>query len=302
MKESVWLLVQAVQPGVSIIGFIGAGVMGSSMASNIHKGGYEVHVYTRTKAKAEPLLAQGMIWHDAPAELASVCDVIISIVGFPHDVKELYLGSGKVIESAKPGSYVIDMTTSSPALAKTIYEAAKARGIHALDAPVSGGDVGARNGTLSIMAGGDEAAFTAVKPVLEKMGNNILLQGGPGAGQHTKMVNQIAIASNMIGVCEALVYAKHAGLDLERVLESISSGAAGSWSLSNLAPRIIAGNFDPGFYVKHFIKDMSIALEAAKEMDIDLPGLQLAKELYDKIAAAGLADLGTHALYRAWED
>lgn len=276
--------------------------MGSSMALNIYKGGYEVHLYSRTKAKAEPLLEQGMIWHDTPAELASVCDVIISIVGFPQDVEELYLGSGKIIETAKPGSYLIDMTTSSPALAKTIYDAAKARGIHALDAPVSGGDVGARNGTLSIMAGGDEEAFTAVKPVLEKMGSNVLLQGGPGAGQHTKMVNQIAIASNMIGVCEALVYAKHAGLDLERVLESISSGAAGSWSLSNLAPRIIAGNFDPGFYVKHFIKDMSIALEAAEDMGIDLPGLQLAKQLYEKIAAAGLADLGTQALYRAWED
>lgn len=276
--------------------------MGSSMALNIHKGGYEVHLYSRTKAKAEPLLEQGMIWHDTPAELASVCDVIISIVGFPQDVEELYLGSGKIIETAKPGSYLIDMTTSSPALAKTIYDAAKARGIHALDAPVSGGDVGARNGTLSIMAGGDEEAFTAVKPVLEKMGSNVLLQGGPGAGQHTKMVNQIAIASNMIGVCEALVYAKHAGLDLERVLSSIATGAAGSWSLSNLAPRIIAGNFDPGFYVKHFIKDMSIALEAAEDMGIDLPGLQLAKQLYEKIAAAGLADLGTQALYRAWED
>lgn len=276
--------------------------MGSSMALNIYKGGYEVHLYSRTKAKAQPLLEQGMIWHDTSAELASVCDVIISIVGFPQDVEELYLGSGKIIETAKPGSYLIDMTTSSPALAKTIYDAAKARGIHALDAPVSGGDVGARNGTLSIMAGGDEEAFTAVKPVLEKMGSNVLLQGGPGAGQHTKMVNQIAIASNMIGVCEALVYAKHAGLDLERVLSSIATGAAGSWSLSNLAPRIIAGNFDPGFYVKHFIKDMSIALEAAEDMGIDLPGLQLAKQLYEKIAAAGLADLGTQALYRAWED
>lgn len=295
-------MVRTVEPGVSKIGFVGAGVMGSSMALNIYKGGYEVHLYSRTKAKAEPLLEQGMIWHDTPAELASVCDVIISIVGFPQDVEELYLGSGKIIETAKPGSYLIDMTTSSPALAKTIYDAAKARGIHALDAPVSGGDVGARNGTLSIMAGGDEEAFTAVKPVLEKMGSNVLLQGGPGAGQHTKMVNQIAIASNMIGVCEALVYAKHAGLDLERVLSSIATGAAGSWSLSNLAPRIIAGNFDPGFYVKHFIKDMSIALEAAEDMGIDLPGLQLAKQLYEKIAAAGLADLGTQALYRAWED
>lgn len=290
-----------IQPNVSKIGFIGAGVMGSSMALNIQKGGYEVHLYTRTKSRAEHLLQQGIIWHDTPAELAAECDVIISIVGYPHDVEELYLGAGRVLASAKPSSIIIDMTTSSPALAKRIYEEAAARGIDALDAPVSGGDVGARNGTLSIMVGGDEAVFKRALPVLEQMGDNIVLQGGPGAGQHTKMVNQIAIASNMIGVCEALIYAKHAGLDHERVLESIATGAAGSWSLNNLAPRIIAGNFDPGFYVKHFIKDMGIALQSAEEMGIELPGLTLAKSLYEKIAEAGLEDLGTHALYKYWD-
>ncbi|WP_028610346.1 NAD(P)-dependent oxidoreductase [Paenibacillus harenae] len=283
------------------IGFIGTGVMGSSMAKQLLNGGYEVHIYTRTKAKAEALLELGMIWHHTPGELAGQCDAVMSIVGYPRDVEQLYLGEGGIVESSKPGTYLIDMTTSSPKLAKRIHEAAASKGLYALDAPVSGGDVGARNASLSIMVGGDQEAFTAVEPLLKKMGTNIVLQGGPGAGQHTKMVNQIAIASNMVGVCEALVYAKHAGLDLNSVLKSIESGAAGSWSLSNLAPRIIAGNFNPGFYVKHFIKDMGIALEAADEMGIELAGLALAKGLYEKIAAAGLADNGTHALYKAWD-
>lgn len=283
------------------IGFIGAGVMGCSMAKHLLNGGYELHLYTRTKAKAEELLELGAVWHDTPGELAGHCDAVISIVGYPQDVYDLYLGEGGIAESAKPGTYLIDMTTSSPQLAKRIYIAASDRGLHALDAPVSGGDVGARGATLSIMAGGDRDAFEEVMPLLQRLGKNIVLQGGPGAGQHTKMVNQIAIASNMVGVCEALVYAKHAGLDLDGVLRSIESGAAGSWSLSNLAPRIVAGNFDPGFYVKHFIKDMGIALDAATEMGIELPGLELAKGLYEKIAAAGLADHGTQALYKAWD-
>ncbi|MGO4546336.1 NAD(P)-dependent oxidoreductase [Paenibacillus sp. 2TAB23] len=283
------------------IGFIGTGVMGSSMAKNLLNGGCEVHIFTRTKAKAEELLALGMIWHDTPGDLASSCDVILSIVGYPKDVEKLYLEAGGIVDSAKPGAYLLDMTTSSPKLAERIERAAALRGLHALDAPVSGGDVGARNAELSIMVGGDSAAFQAVEPLLRLLGKNIVLQGGPGAGQHTKMVNQIAIASNMVGVCEALVYAKHAGLDLSSVLASIGSGAAGSWSLSNLAPRIIAGNFEPGFFVKHFIKDMGIALEAAEEMGIELPGLTLAKGLYDRIAAEGLADKGTQALFQAWE-
>ncbi|RIX51738.1 NAD(P)-dependent oxidoreductase [Paenibacillus nanensis] len=283
------------------IGFIGTGVMGKSMASHIQQGGYELHIYTRTKSKAEELVEQGMIWHDEPSDLAPLCDIIITMVGYPSDVEELYLGEKGLVHTAKSGSYLIDMTTSSPVLAVRIYEEAKARGLHAIDAPVSGGDVGARNAALSIMAGGDREAFEAVLPILERMGKQILLQGGPGAGQHTKMANQIAIASNMIGVCEALVYARNAGLDLDAVLQSIGTGAAGSWSLSNLAPRMIAGNFEPGFYVKHFIKDMGIALASAREMGIELPGLALAKELYGRIADAGLADKGTHALYKAWD-
>jgi 3-hydroxyisobutyrate dehydrogenase len=271
------------------------------MAKHLLNGGCEVHIYTRTKVKAEALLELGMVWHDTPGELAGQCDAVLSIVGYPQDVEQLYLGEAGIVESSKPGTYLIDMTTSSPQLAKRIYEAAASKGLHALDAPVSGGDVGARNAALSIMVGGDQEAYAAALPLLQMLGNNIVLQGGAGAGQHTKMVNQIAIASNMVGVCEALVYAKHAGLDLNSVLKSIESGAAGSWSLSNLAPRMIAGNFDPGFYVKHFIKDMGIALAAADEMGIELPGLALAKGLYEKIAAAGLADSGTHALYKAWD-
>lgn len=282
------------------IGFIGTGVMGASMAHNLRNGGYIVHIYTRTKSKAQSLIEEGLIWQDTPSSLAVECDVILSIVGYPKDVEELYLGEGGLVASAKPGTYLIDMTTSSPELAKRIHAAAAEKGLRSLDAPVSGGDVGARNAALSIMVGGEKEHFDAMLPIFGCMGKGIVWQGGPGAGQHTKMANQIAIASNMIGVCEALVYAKNAGLDPETVLRSISSGAAGSWSLSNLAPRMIAGDFEPGFYVKHFIKDMGIALEAAHEMGLTLPGLSLAKELYEKVSAAGFADKGTHALYLAW--
>lgn len=291
----------AIDPSKTKVGFIGTGVMGSSMAKHLMGGGYELHIYNRTKAKAQDLLELGMVWHDTPGEVAAASDVVFTIVGYPSDVEAIYLGEGGIIQSAKSGAYLIDMTTSSPALAVRIHEAAASKGQFALDAPVSGGDVGARNAALSIMVGGDQQAFAAIEPLLALMGKNIVLQGGPGAGQHTKMVNQIAIASGMVGVCEALIYAKNAGLDLNNVLRSIESGAAGSWSLSNLAPRIIAGNFEPGFYVKHFIKDMGIALDAAAEMGIDLPGLSLARELYGRIADAGLADKGTHALYLAWD-
>ncbi|MBH5316542.1 NAD(P)-dependent oxidoreductase [Paenibacillus sp. GSMTC-2017] len=290
----------SVSPKITKVGFIGTGVMGSSMAKHIADAGYELHIFSRTKSKASELIEQGMIWHDRPAEIAEICDVVITIVGYPSDVEELYLGEGGLVPSAKQGAVLIDMTTSSPALASRIYKEALIKGVHTLDAPVSGGDIGARNAALSIMVGGDRQTFDAVLPIFERMGKQILLQGGPGAGQHTKMANQIAIASNMIGVCEALVYAKNAGLDLDVVLQSIGTGAAGSWSLTNLAPRIIAGNFEPGFYVKHFIKDMGIALDAAEEMNITLPGLTLARELYTKIADAGLAEKGTQALYQAW--
>ncbi|ERI07514.1 NAD(P)-dependent oxidoreductase [Aneurinibacillus aneurinilyticus] len=280
------------------IGFIGTGVMGKSMAGHLLTAGYPVHVYNRTKAKAEDLISSGAVWNDTVAELSSEADVIITMVGYPKDVEETYLGEDGILAHAKEDAYVIDMTTSSPMLAKKIYEAAKQKNIHALDAPVSGGDIGAREARLAIMVGGDEAAFEAVRPIFEKMGANIIYQGSAGAGQHTKMCNQIAIASGMIGVCEAMVYAKRAGLDPENVLKSISTGAAGSWSLSNLAPRMLKGDFEPGFYIKHFIKDMSIALEAAEEMGMMTPGLKLTKSLYDELAEKGEENKGTQALYR----
>lgn len=282
------------------IGFVGTGVMGRSMAKNLLKAGYSVSVYNRTKASAEELFDLGAQWVDTVEELARQSDVIITIVGYPKDVEEVYLGEGGLMANAKPGSVLIDMTTSSPLLAKRINEAGKAKGINTLDAPVSGGDVGARNGTLVIMVGGEEDAFNRVKAIFEAVGKNIILQGPAGAGQYTKMSNQITIAAGMVGVCEAIAYAQKAGLDPTRVLESISGGAAGSWSLSNLGPRMIAGNFEPGFYVKHFIKDMNIALESAKEMGLRTPGLELARSLYEQLAAEGEENSGTHALYKLY--
>lgn len=282
------------------IGFIGLGVMGKSMARHLLKAGYPLLVYTRTKEKAEDLLQEGAVWKETVADLAREADVVMTMVGDPRDVEQVYFGEGGILENARPGTYVIDMTTSTPTLAKSIYEAAKQKGIHALDAPVSGGDIGAREGTLTIMVGGDEDVFLACKPILERLGTNIVRQGGAGAGQHTKMCNQIAIATNMIGVCEAMAYAKRAGLDPFKVLESIAKGAAGSWSLSNLAPRMLSGDFAPGFYVKHFIKDMKIALEEAERMNLPLPGLALAKQLYEELAQAGEENSGTQALYKRY--
>jgi len=289
-------------PGKTTIGFIGTGVMGASMAGHLIAAGYTVRVYTRTKAKAEPLLARGALWCDTPAELSASSDAVISIVGYPSDVERLYLAEEGVIANGKHGAIVIDMTTSSPSLARRIHAAAAARGMHALDAPVSGGDVGAREARLSIMVGGDRETFEAARPLFECMGKNIVLQGGPGAGQHTKMCNQIAIASGMMGVCEALAYAERAGLDPSTVLSSIESGAAGSWSLSNLGPRIIGGNFEPGFYVKHFIKDMKIALDAAEDMKLDLPGLSLARTLYERLSDKGYEEKGTQSLFKYYVD
>ncbi|ADI27503.1 6-phosphogluconate dehydrogenase NAD-binding protein [Geobacillus sp. C56-T3] len=282
------------------IGFIGLGVMGKSMARHLLKAGYPLLVYTRTKEKAEGLLQEGAVWKETVADLAREADVVMTMVGDPRDVEQVYFGEGGILENARPGTYVIDMTTSTPTLAQSIYEAAKQKGIHALDAPVSGGDIGAREGTLTIMVGGDEDVFLACKPILERLGTNIVRQGGAGAGQHTKMCNQIAIATNMIGVCEAMAYAKRAGLDPFKVLESIAKGAAGSWSLSNLAPRMLSGDFAPGFYVKHFIKDMKIALEEAERMNLPLPGLALAKQLYEELAQAGEENSGTQALYKRY--
>lgn len=280
------------------IGFVGTGVMGASMAGHLLEAGYPLHVYTRTKAKAQPLLDRGAVWHDSPAELARAVNVVITIVGFPNDVEEVYLGEDGLIANAAEGSYLIDMTTSSPELATSIYGKAREKGIAALDAPVSGGDVGAREARLSIMAGGDREAYDDVLPLFEIMGKNIVYQGAAGSGQHCKMANQIAIATNIIGVCEAIAYAEKAGLDPETVLKSIANGAAGSWSLSNLGTRMIAGNFEPGFYVKHFIKDMNIAYESARKLALDTPGLGLSRELYNQLAEKGYENDGTQALFR----
>lgn len=281
----------------SVIGFIGIGVMGRSMAGHLMEAGYSLHIYNRTKEKAKSLMDKGAIWEDSPGAVAAASDVIFTIVGFPPDVESVYLDDDGILAHAKPGSVCIDMTTSSPELAERIAAKALASDVTVLDAPVSGGDSGARDARLSIMVGGDEVAFNAVLPLFELMGKTIVHQGGPGAGQRTKMCNQIAIAAGMLGVCEALAYAETSGLDPRTVLSSISGGAAGSWSLSNLAPRILDGNFDPGFYVKHFIKDMTIAYESAKKMGLKTPGLECAKNEYEALAADGKGDLGTQALY-----
>lgn len=283
------------------IGFIGLGVMGQSMAGHLLKAGYSMVVYNRTKEKANALIEAGAQWSDTVADLAKKSDVIITIVGYPKDVEEVYLGAEGIIPNAKEGAYLIDMTTSSPSLAKKIYDEAKKNKMHALDAPVSGGDLGAKEARLSIMVGGDQEAFDAVKPVFEIMGKNIVLQGPAGSGQHTKQCNQIALASTLMGAVESMIYAKNAGLDPMVVLESIAAGAAGSWQLSNLAPKMTSGDFNPGFYIKHFIKDMVIGLEAAKEMGVQLPGLELVKSHNDKLAEMGLEDLGTQAMYKLYD-
>ncbi|MDD3224813.1 MAG: NAD(P)-dependent oxidoreductase [Clostridium sp.] len=282
------------------IGFIGTGVMGAAMASNILKGGYTLLVYNRTKAKAEPLIKSGAIWKNSVKDLANEADIIISMVGYPKDVEDIYLSEDGIINNIKKNSYIVDMTTSKPSLARKIYDEAKKKNISSLDAPVSGGDVGAKEGTLSIMVGGDEDAFNELNPIFKLMGKNIVLQGSAGSGQNTKMCNQIAIASNIMGVCEALSYGKSAGLDLKNVLKSIEHGGAASWQLSAYAPRILKGDYNPGFYVKHFVKDMKIALDESREMNINTPALALCKSLYDKLIETGNEDLGTQILYKLY--
>jgi 3-hydroxyisobutyrate dehydrogenase len=266
------------------------------MCSHLLAKGFAVTVYNRSRGKAQPLLDRGASWGATPQQVAQQSDVVFAIVGFPRDVRDVFLGADGALAGSRPGTILVDMTTSEPSLAVEIYEAAKARGVHAIDAPVSGGDVGAKEARLSIMIGGDRDVVAALQPCWEALGKTIIHPGGPGAGQHTKMVNQTLIASNMIGVCEALLYAYKAGLDLPTVLQSVAPGAAGSWSLSNLGPRIIANNFDPGFFVEHFIKDMGIALNEANRMGLCLPGLALAKQLYVSLQSQGHGRDGTHAL------
>jgi 3-hydroxyisobutyrate dehydrogenase len=285
-----------IAPGETKVGWIGLGVMGSSMCGHLIDRGFAATVFTRTKSKAEVLLKKGAAWAGSPKAVAEQSDVIFSIVGFPSDVREVMLGAEGALAGSEPGNVLVDMTTSEPSLAVEIAAVAKAKGVHSVDAPVSGGDIGAKEARLSIMIGGEKEVVDALQPCWEAMGKTIVHQGSAGAGQHTKMVNQTLIASNMIGVCEALLYAHQAGLDLETVMQSVASGAAGSWSLSNLGPRIINNNFDPGFFVEHFIKDMGIALDEAKRMGLCLPGLALSHQLYLALQAQGHGRDGTHAL------
>ena len=288
-------------PAIKTIGFIGLGVMGNAMAGHLLAAGYKLFIYNRTREKAQNLIDAGAVWCPSPADLAPRCELIITIVGYPADVEQVYFGEAGLIASARPGTILVDATTSRPDLAARIYAAAAARGIPSLDAPVSGGDLGARNATLTIMVGGDEAAFQAAKPAFDCMGKTTILQGGPGAGQHTKMANQISIAGCLMGAIEATAYAAAAGLDPRKVLLSIGSGSAGSWQLNNMVPRVLDGNFAPGFYAKHFLKDLRIALDAARAMKANLPLLELAERLFTKVSEEGMGDLGTQALYKLYE-
>lgn len=289
------------EPGKTKIGWIGTGVMGRWMCQHIMSKGYSATVYNRSKEKAQPLLEAGAAWADTPKGVAEKSDVVFAIVGFPKDVREVFLGSQGALAGSKEGTVLVDMTTSDPSLAREIFEAAKAKRVSSVDAPVSGGDVGAKNAALSIMIGGDAAIVDAIKPLFECMGKTIIHQGPAGAGQHTKMVNQILISGIMVGLCEALLYGYKAGLDLETVFKSVSVGAAGSKALEVLGPRILKRDFEPGFYVEHFIKDMSIALAEAERMSIALPGLALVKQLYEALRAQGYGRKGTQALLLALE-
>lgn len=292
-------MTQKISPEQTRIGWIGTGVMGGSMCGHLLDAGFHATIFSRTRSKADPLVERGATWASSPREVAEQSDVVFSIVGFPHDVREVILGEHGALAGCREGSVLVDMTTSEPSLAVEIAALAAKQGVISIDAPVSGGDVGAKNGTLSIMIGGDRPTVEALAPCWDAMGSTWVCQGGPGAGQHTKMVNQTLIGAGMVGVCEALLYGYRAGLDLEVVMQSIASGAAGSWSLTNLGPRIIAGNFDPGFFVEHFIKDMGIVLSEARQMNLALPGMALAEQLYQALAAQGHEKKGTHALILA---
>ena len=282
------------------VAFIGTGVMGRSMAGPLQQAGHPLHVHNRTKEKAAALLAAGATWHDSAGRAAAAADVVVTMLGFPTDVEASYLGPDGIVAWARPGALLIDMTTSSPVLARRIADAAAQRGLAALDAPVSGGDIGAKEARLVIMTGGEPAAFARAQPIFALLGKNIALLGPAGAGQHCKMANQIAVAVAMVAWCEALAYAQRAGLDPAAVHASISGGAAGGWAMTNLAPRALAGNYAPGFYVKHILKDLRIALDSAAELKLELPGLAGAKQLYDQVAARGWEDSGTQVLYRLY--
>jgi 3-hydroxyisobutyrate dehydrogenase len=288
-----------ISPSNTRIGWIGTGVMGASMCGHLMRAGFAATVFNRTKAKAEKLLSFGAAWAESPRAVARASDVIFTIVGYPNDVRSVILGEDGVLSGCEKGKIIVDMTTSQPSLAVEIAQAAVKIGAHAIDAPVSGGDVGAREAKLSIMIGGEKDVVEALTPCWEAMGKTYVHQGPPGAGQHAKLVNQILVAANMIGVCESLLYAFKAGLDLDKVMQSVTPGAAGSWALSNLAPRIIANNFAPGFFVEHFIKDMGIILDECRRMELCLPGLALVHQLFISLKANGHGRDGTQALHLA---
>ncbi|MGL4336547.1 MAG: NAD(P)-dependent oxidoreductase [Turicibacter sp.] len=283
------------------IGFIGIGVMGEAMATHLVQAGHELFVYNRTKSKTDQLVAKGATWCDDVATVAKESMLIFTIIGVPADVEEVYLGDNGLVRQARKGSILVDMTTSTPDLAKRIFEAGLKQEVFCLDAPVTGGDVGAKNGTLTIMVGGDETIFNQIKPILDLMGKTIVYMGEAGNGQHTKMVNQIAIAGAALGMVEALAYSQGANLDATTVLEAITSGSAASWQLANMAPRIVREDFNPGFFIKHFIKDMNIASNEANQMDIELPGLELVLDLYKECAKRNLENLGTQALFKLYD-
>jgi 3-hydroxyisobutyrate dehydrogenase len=295
------MTLQKAEPGKTRVGWVGTGVMGRWMCQHLMTKGYQATVYNRSKDKAGPLLEAGAGWADTPRGVAERSDVVFGIVGYPRDVREVFLGPAGALAGSRAGVVLVDMTTSEPSLAQEIHAAAKEKGVFSVDAPVSGGDVGAKNAVLSIMIGGEAEAVDAVRPCFECMGKTIVHQGGPGAGQHTKMVNQILISGAMVGLCEALLYGHKAGLSMETVLKSVSSGAAGSKALEVLGPRILKGDFEPGFYVEHFIKDMGVALAEAEKMHIALPGLALVKQLYEAVRALGYGRKGTQALILALE-
>ena len=281
------------------VAWIGTGVMGSAMCGHLLAAGYPVKVFTRTQERARPLVDKGARWCASAAEAAEGATAVVTMVGYPSDVRQVVLGERGVLSAATEGATIVDMTTSEPQLAQEIFDAAAAKGVGSLDAPVSGGDIGARNATLVIMVGGLQPAFERVRPVFQKLGKVVTFAGGPGSGQHTKMVNQIAICSGMVGVCEALLYAFRAGLDVPQVIDTISTGAAGSWSLTNYSPRVLRGDFEPGFKIDHFIKDLGIALAEARRMQLSLPGVALAEQLYVAASAQGRGQKGTHALLLA---
>lgn len=284
------------------IGFIGIGVMGKSMAANLLKKGFSVCVYTRTKQKALPVIEQVAVWCDTIADCVKDKDAVITMVGYPKDVEEVYFGKEGILENVKKGAYIIDMTTTSPKLSVKIYEEAKQRGVFALDAPVSGGDIAAEKGTLSIMVGGDKQVFDHCREIFEAMGENIIYQGKAGSGQHTKMANQIALAGVISGLCEAMVYGENVGLDLNTMLQSIGKGAAGSWQMEHMAPRILKGDFAPGFFIKHYVKDLNIAMQEAEARGLVLNVLQVVRNTYETMEFAGDGDLGTQALIQFYED